>query len=242
MKTDGIIYVQVPHQRKAQAFTFASPEEFIQFLRNEAPQGFSYRNFTREEWMAEAHGSGNDEGSDWWNKWIVPGIELFDAGADQIAEIWHNECNRELIPDPAKHDEEEFSALFSAVNDFNSHYSLGHDEAVRILKIGPSALHHTHQQYEAFRAIEKAADDLGWWHEPQYKYQIYCDRGKGPELDGCWGSEHAIFDTEEEAEEAIEKLKEGYPDVEWLWKREEVVEDHRDYDEQGARACLDSEG
>ena len=27
------------------------------------------------------------------------------------------------------------------------------------------------------------------------------------ELDGCWGSEHDIYDTEEEAEEAIEQLK-----------------------------------
>jgi hypothetical protein len=70
-----------------------------------------------------------------------------------------------LIPDPSKHGEEEFSALCRAVDDFHTHYDLGHDEALRILKIGPSSLHHTHQQYEAFRAIEKAADTLGWWHE-----------------------------------------------------------------------------
>lgn len=50
-------------------------------------------------------------------------------------------------------------------------------------------------------------------------FQIYCDRGNGPELDGCWGSEHAKFSTEEDAQEAIDGengLAENYPDVEWL--------------------------
>jgi len=163
MKTEGIIYIQVPHQGKARAFTFKSQDEFIDFLRQEAPVGFSYRTFTREEWMTEAHESGHEIGSDWWNEWVAPGIKLFDAGADQIAEVWRNESNRELIPDP--HPEEEQSLLWRAVDDFNTHYYLGHDEAVRILNIGPRALYHAHQQYEAFRAIEKAADDLGWWQE-----------------------------------------------------------------------------
>jgi hypothetical protein len=56
---------------------------------------------------------------------------------------------------------------------------------------------------------------------PKYIYQVYADRGNGPELDGSWSSEHAFFNTEEEAEQAIEQLKEGYPDVKWLWKAEE---------------------
>ena len=242
MKTDGIIYVQVPHQRKAQAFTFKTQVEFLDFLRTNAPVGFSFEIFDREQFeKARSEGeTGHEVGSAWWNKWVKPGLDLFDQGAVTIAELWHNEATQEFIPDATYH--EEFAALFQAVNDFNTHYYLGHDEAVRILTKGPSALHHTHQQYEAFRAIEKAADTLGWWHEPSYQYQVYCDRGNGPELDGCWGSEHAVYTTEEEADEAIEKLKEGYPDVAWLWKREEVVEDHGDYDKQGAKACLDSEG
>jgi len=51
------------------------------------------------------------------------------------------------------------------------------------------------------------------------RFQIYCDRGDGPTLDGSWGSEHAQFDTEEEAQEAIDGeigLAANYPDVEWL--------------------------
>lgn len=165
MKTDAIIYIQVPHQRKAQAFTFASPEEFTKWLREQAPDGFSYTTFDREEFqeVKSEESTGHEIGSDWWNKWVKPGMDLFDQGAEIIAEAWTNEVSQEYLADP--HPDEEFSRLFRSVDDFNTHYYLNHDEAVRILKIGPSALHHTHQQYEAFRAIEKAADTLGGWHE-----------------------------------------------------------------------------
>jgi hypothetical protein len=46
-------------------------------------------------------------------------------------------------------------------------------------------------------------------------YQIYCDRGNGNELDGCWGSEHARFDSREEAEKAAKDLEASYPDCAW---------------------------
>lgn len=48
------------------------------------------------------------------------------------------------------------------------------------------------------------------------KYQIYCDRGNGPELDGCWGSEDASFDSLTEAVEASASLATNYPDCDWL--------------------------
>jgi hypothetical protein len=53
-------------------------------------------------------------------------------------------------------------------------------------------------------------------------YQIYCDRGDGNELDGCWGSEDARFDTREAAEEAAKSLTEMYPDCEWNVEEEDV--------------------
>jgi len=54
-------------------------------------------------------------------------------------------------------------------------------------------------------------------------YQIYCDRGNGNELDGCWGSEHARFDNREDAQSAAEELAEMYPDCEWNVVEEEEV-------------------
>ena len=46
-------------------------------------------------------------------------------------------------------------------------------------------------------------------------YQIYCDRGNGPTLDGCWDSENGSFDNLSEAEDAVTHLKETYPDCTW---------------------------
>jgi len=53
-------------------------------------------------------------------------------------------------------------------------------------------------------------------------YQIYCDRGNGNELDGCWGSEHARFDNREDAEEAAKDLEASYPDCAWNVVEEET--------------------
>jgi len=164
MKTDGIIYVQVPHQAKSKAFAFKSKEEFIEFLRQQAPNGFSFTTYERDEFdeVKSEENTGHEIGSDWWNKWVKPGSDLFDQGADIVAEVWTNEVSQEYLADP--HPDEEFSRLFRSVDDFNTHYYLGHDEAIRILKIGSSALNHTHQQYESLQAMEKAADTLAWWH------------------------------------------------------------------------------
>ena len=46
-------------------------------------------------------------------------------------------------------------------------------------------------------------------------YQIYCNRGNGNEMDGCWGSENARFDNKREADEAVLWLKQQYPDCDW---------------------------
>lgn len=48
------------------------------------------------------------------------------------------------------------------------------------------------------------------------KYQIYCDRGNGLELDGCWGSENAEFGSLSSATEAAKELAAGYPDCAWV--------------------------
>lgn len=48
------------------------------------------------------------------------------------------------------------------------------------------------------------------------KYQIYCDRGQGLSLDGCWGSENASFDELSAANEAARQLSENYPDCAWV--------------------------
>ncbi len=47
-------------------------------------------------------------------------------------------------------------------------------------------------------------------------FQIYCDRGNGLELDGCWGSEHCQFATLPEANEAGSQLSIIYPDCAWV--------------------------
>lgn len=62
------------------------------------------------------------------------------------------------------------------------------------------------------------------------QYQIYCDRGNGNELDGCWGSEHARFDTRDEADEAAALLEKEYPDCEWNVEEEEEEEKDEDED------------
>lgn len=49
-----------------------------------------------------------------------------------------------------------------------------------------------------------------------YKYQVYCDRGKGLELDGCWGSENAKFNSKSEAEKACRELEKQYKDCTFL--------------------------
>ena len=48
-------------------------------------------------------------------------------------------------------------------------------------------------------------------------YQIYTNRsdGLGWVLDGCWGSDEAITDTEDEARQHCEELAEMYPDTSW---------------------------
>ena len=48
------------------------------------------------------------------------------------------------------------------------------------------------------------------------KYQVYCDRGNGLELNGCWGSENGQFETKTEAQQAIEHLKRIYPNVAFI--------------------------
>lgn len=59
------------------------------------------------------------------------------------------------------------------------------------------------------------------------KYQVFCDRGNGPELDGCWGSENARFDNIIDAEIACRELQSLYPDIDWLVRDLEGSEVYR---------------
>ena len=47
-------------------------------------------------------------------------------------------------------------------------------------------------------------------------YQIYCDRGHGLELDGCWGSENAQFSNRKAARVAAKFLSGIYTDCDWV--------------------------
>jgi hypothetical protein len=162
MKTDAIIYVQVPHTSEVQLFTFSNQAEFLQSLRDQAPAGFSFQKFTRSEFeeATREESTGHEVGSDWWNKWVKPGMDMFEDGAQTIAEVWRNETNQEFLFNPT--DREEFDALFAAVDDYHAHYYLRHDEAVATLKRGKTF--HDHQGYATLRKIEQAADALGWWY------------------------------------------------------------------------------
>ena len=48
------------------------------------------------------------------------------------------------------------------------------------------------------------------------KYQIFCDRGNGLELDGCWGSENAQFTNQLQAIDSADELAKTYSDCDWV--------------------------
>jgi len=165
MKTDAIIYVQVPHTSEVQVLTFSNKAEFLQSLRGQAPAGFNFHKFTRTEFeeATSEESTGHEVGSDWWKKWVKPGMDMFDDGAETIAEVWHNETNQTFLFNPT--DRDEFDALFAAVDDFNCHYYLGHDEAVATLKRGKTF--HDHKGIETFRKLKQTADKIGWWYSEE---------------------------------------------------------------------------
>lgn len=59
------------------------------------------------------------------------------------------------------------------------------------------------------------------------KYQIYIDRGNGPELTGCWGSENGEFNSLDEAKTVCAQLHESYPGADWLVLDENKWEEYR---------------
>lgn len=46
-------------------------------------------------------------------------------------------------------------------------------------------------------------------------YRIYVDRGNGLEIDGCWGSEHAQFESLHDAKLSAHALHAIYSDCAW---------------------------
>lgn len=60
------------------------------------------------------------------------------------------------------------------------------------------------------------------------RWQIYCDRGNGPELEGCWGSENARFTTQADALEACKHLEKLYPDCKWVVQRAESTDERNE--------------
>lgn len=61
--------------------------------------------------------------------------------------------------------------------------------------------------------LEEAIERL----RPTTRYHVECDHhdGRGWTTDGCWGGEYAVGMTEMVATEAVNHLRELYPDCEW---------------------------
>jgi len=120
-------YVRIPHQTDPQVFPFDTEAELVRFLERRAPAGAGLTTYTREEWMQYAHNSGEEPGSAWWDRWIKPGLDLFDKGATQIVEVWRNECHRELYP--AEEAPSLLELLMEVTDDYHAHFILDEGQA-----------------------------------------------------------------------------------------------------------------
>jgi hypothetical protein len=164
MKTEnGLIYVQVPHQRDPKAYAFADDASFVEWLEESAPPGFSYRIFTRPEWDSYVAESENEVGDDNWTRWDKPGYDLFGAGAKEIVQVWRNESNRELFP--LEDAPEKVECLMDAIDDFHTHYVV-REKRWKAIESGDLTGIQTHQKHETAAVIRDAAEELGWISAP----------------------------------------------------------------------------
>lgn len=151
----GVILVQVPHVTRPKAYAFESREKLLQSLRDNDRRGFSYRVCDRADWLRDAPTEEEDERD--FALWVKPGLDLFDAGAERIVEVWYNESNRQLFT--KEEAPTELDARLEAIHDFHSQYLLDREGARAAVKSGVG---HDHKRNETYGAIVDAARELEW--------------------------------------------------------------------------------
>lgn len=161
MKTEiynptGLIYVTVPHTMHPKAYAFCTPSDFSDWLKK-VNKHVDATTYDRSEWIARAEEYGEEEGSDWWNRWIVPGLALFDAGSEKITEVWYSESSNQLF-DAAEAPNLD-QAILESMDDFNTWTVLDRDAALKVVEKGWSQ---PHKAIETTGEVVKACQDLDW--------------------------------------------------------------------------------
>ena len=161
MKTEisnpkGLIYVTVPHTMPPTAYAFCTPSDFSEWLQK-VNKLVSVETYNRAEWVARTEEFGEEEGGNWWDKWIKPGLALFDAGSEKITDIWYSESQNELL-DAAEAPTLD-QAILKSMDDFNTWTVLDREGALIVVEKGwPQS----HKSIETTGAVTESCKDLGW--------------------------------------------------------------------------------
>jgi hypothetical protein len=161
MKTEisnptGLIYVTVPHTMPPKAYAFCTPADFSDWLKS-VNKRVDATTYDRSEWIARAEEAGEEEGSDWWNRWVAPGLTLFDAGSEKITEVWYSETRNELFD--AADAPTLNQAILESIDDFNTWTVLDRTGAI---KVAESGWPQPHKSIETTGEVAKACQQLGW--------------------------------------------------------------------------------
>lgn len=159
ISTTRCMLVQVPHRTAPKVFAFEDQEELLAFLREHAAPGVSRQEYDRDQWTASCEESGEEPGSDWWERWAQPGFDLFDGGAERIVEIWYSETNREL--QDATTAPTEMEVLLAARDDYHWQRVLD-APAIAAICNGDSSGLPAHQNWKTANAVVCAADKMEW--------------------------------------------------------------------------------
>lgn len=162
---EGIIYLENPHQLPPRAYAFADEAEFRKWLAQACERKeFSYATHDRQSWLANAAETGEEEGGDWWNRWVKPGLDLFDAGAQEIVEVW-GRGNLVTLADK-RTAPSEIDAMLQALDDWHQFRVLRKAATLRELETDGAGLSH-HQSWKCLARIEECANELGWIESTQ---------------------------------------------------------------------------
>lgn len=153
----ALIYVEVPHQIPARAFSFDSQEDLAAFLLSTHPQ-FSYSTYTRSEWEAAAREWADGDEAD-YQRFIKPGIDLFDAGVQIIAQHTNASGTDEELSD-AEDTTKEAAVYAYATHDFHTAYTLDRDATLRAIATGEGIA--PHQSTRVRLLLKEEAISLGW--------------------------------------------------------------------------------
>ena len=161
MKTEiynptGQIYVTIPHTMSPKAYAFCAPSDFSDWLKK-VNKHVDATTYDRTEWIARAEEADEEEGSDWWNRWIVPGLALFDAGSEKITELWYSESSNQLFD--ASEAPNLDQAILESMDDFNTWAVLDREAALKVVESGWSQ---PHKSIETTGEVVKACQELGW--------------------------------------------------------------------------------